>query len=761
MIGTHMPRRCGIATFTNDLCNALEEEFPGVCQVEVVAMDDVDGGYTYPERVKFQVYDRNMPEYLRAAEFLNVNQVDIVVVQHEYGIFGGRSGGHILHLVKNLQVPLITILHTVLAEPSDEQRAILFELAAYSEYVIVMTDKASQMLRDIYGLPEAKIVCIPHGIPDFAFVDPSFCKDIFSVENRTMLMSFGLMHPGKGYELVIQALPEIIKRHPEVIYVVLGATHPHVIKGTGDAYRYNLHQLVNRLGLESFVRFDNKYVDLDELCQYIVASDIFITPYVSPAQITSGTLSYAVGAGKAVVSTPYWHAEELLAEGRGRLVPFGDVQAMAREIIGLLDNDQERNAMRKRAYQFGRQMTWKEVARDYARLFERVFERPMSKPKAAYAPGTCFPARIAEKLPVPNLQHLRMMTDDTGMLQHCSFTIPNRDHGYCVDDQARALIATSLHYALYRDKQVVPLTQKYLAFLHHAFNRQNGWFRNFMSYDHRWLEEAGSEDAHGRALWGLGVVVREAPSDSVRALAARLFSDGLEVVESFTFLRSQAFTLIGLHAYLEIYRGDAEARRIRRRLAEKLHAAFKPSDSEWPWCEEVVTYDNAKLPHALLLAGRHLPDPDMFETGLLVLLWLLKQQTAPEGHLSLIGNAGWLPRTGERAKFDQQPVDAMAFVDACAEAFRGTGDFRWIERARRCLNWFLGHNDLNLPLYDFTTGGCCDGLTPHGVNANQGAESTLAWLISLLTIFEIVGQDVLINGNGSGNGAEEAASTRM
>lgn len=745
VIGTCVPRRCGLATFTDDLCSALEAEFGASCQVAIVAMDDVDGGYAYPERVKFQIRDSSLPDYLRAAEFLNLNQTDLVVLQHEYGIFGGKSGCHILHLVKNLQMPVVTTLHTVLTEPTEEQRAILLELAEHSEQLVVMSKKASQILRDTYGISEAKVTFIPHGIPDFAFVDPSYYKDTFGVENRTVLLSFGLVHPGKGYELVLQALPEVIKRHPEVMYIILGATHPHVIRNTGDAYRHSLHQLVNRLGLEAFVRFDNKYVELDELCQYIIAADVFITPYLSPAQIASGTLSYAVGAGKACISTPYWHAEELLSEGRGRLVPFGDVDAMAREIIDLLGKNRERNAMRKRAYKFGRTTVWREVARSYIDMFDRVLERPMSRPKPVN--GHRSPARIVDQLPAPNLQHLRVMTDDTGLLQHCIFTIPNRDHGYCVDDQARALIVTSLFYAFFQDKRVIPLTQKYLAFLFYAFNREKGRFRNFMSYDRQWLEEVGSEDAHGRALWGLGVAVREAPSDSIRALATRLFNDGLPAVEEFTSPRAWAFTLVGLHAYLEAYQGDAAARRTRRRLAVKLCMAFRQCDPGWMWCEDVVTYDNAKIPHALLLAGRHLSDPLIFDTGLSALMWLLKKQTTPEGHISLIGNGGWLTRTGERTQFDQQPVDAMALVDACVEAFHGTGELFWIEEAGRCLHWFLGYNDLNLPLYDFTTGGCCDGLMHNGVNANQGAESTVSWLISLLTMYEVVGQGVLMNGS--------------
>ncbi|MDI6907699.1 MAG: glycosyltransferase family 4 protein [Thermoanaerobacterales bacterium] len=750
LLGTYPPRKCGIATFTEDLADALEATRPGACEVGVLAMDDTDGGYSYPQRVKFHIREGSVPDYLRAADFLNVCQVDLLAVQHEYGIFGGRCGAHLLHLLDNVRVPVVTTLHTILTEPSPHQRAILLDLARCSETVVAMSQRGKRILHEVYGLPEEQVVFIPHGIPDVAFVDPVFYKDTLGVEGRKVILSFGLMHPGKGFEVVIKALPEVIAEHPDVIYIILGATHPHVLRATGDAYRNSLHQLVNRLGLDAHVRFDNKYVDDDELLRYLLAADIFVTPYRSPAQITSGTLSYAVGAGKAVISMPYWHAEELLADGRGRLVPFDDPRAMAREINDLLENEHECNAMRKRAYQYGRRMIWCEVARRYHELFDRVLQRRRSRPRPAAREDS--PAKVLDKLPPPDLKHMLAMTDDTGMLQHCAYTVPDREHGYCVDDNARALIAADLYHAVYRHKSTVPLAQKYLSFLLHAFNRERGRFRNFMSYDRRWLEEVGSEDAHGRAMWALGVTVRDAPGEALRALATRLFNDALAAVSDLTAPRAWAFTLIGLHAYLEVYSGDARARRAARMLARRLHDQFRAyTRRDWLWFEDRVTYDNATLSRALILAGRRQGERAMLEDGLASLRWLLRLQTAPEGHLSPVGNAGWCVRGGTRARFDQQPVDAMALVGACLEAFRATGDNQWMREALRALNWFLGANDLNLPLYDFTTGGCCDGLMPQGVNPNQGAESTLAWLISLLSILEVIGHKGLLDG-----GAEEA-----
>jgi glycosyltransferase involved in cell wall biosynthesis len=750
VIGNYLPRLCGIATFTTDLCNALSEELGDQGEVIALAMDDIIGGYSYPERVKFQLRANVQADYLRAADFVNVNQFDVVILQHEYGIFGGKQGAHILRLLKNLRMPILTTLHTVLAEPTDEQRVIIHELARYSEQLVVMSEKARDVLFDPFEIPESQITLIPHGIPDVAFVDPSFHKDQFGVEDRKVILSFGLLNPGKGIEYMIDAMPKIVAEHPNAVYIVLGATHPHVKKATGDAYRHGLLQKVNKLGLDDHVLFHNQFVSLEVLCQYLGAADVYVTPYVSPAQVTSGTLAYALGSGKAVVSTPYWYAEELLSEGRGRLVPFGDSDTMAREISDLLSKDLERNAMRKRAYQYTRPMVWKEVAKKYLELAVAALRRRISSPKPRH--GEVMTPKILDELPEVNLAHLRSLTDDTGMLQHANYSTPNRYHGYCVDDNARALIATSMYCAMRQDESVVPLIHKYLAFLFHAFDHKTGRFRNFMSYERTWLEKVGSEDSQARAIWGLGVGVKYALNDATRDMATRLFLEALRKVETFSSPRAWAFVLVGLHAYLDVYSGDAAARRLRIVLAEKLHEAFvKNADDDWPWCENTVTYANAKLPHALLLSGQWIPEPKMHETGLRVLKWLLEQQTAPDGHLSVIGNSAWLTRDGARSNFDQQPIDIMALMGACAEAFRSTGDKKWLEQSRRCLAWFLGRNDLNAIIYDFKTGGCRDGLQPHGPNANQGAESTLAWLVSLLTMFELLGQEVLVSPMPTGS----------
>ena len=744
VIGNYLPRQCGIATFTTDLCDSLAGRLnKSVECLTVVAMDDIEKGYSYPDRVGFQVRANVQSDYIHAAEFLNVYKFDAAILQHEFGIFGGEDGAHIFHLIKNLRMPVIATLHTVLKKPSDGQRAVIKELAKYTDALIVMAHKARMLLNDSYGIEDSKIIFIPHGMPDVPFAKSgsgSFSTQL-GMSGRKIILTFGLLGPGKGIEVMLNAMPGIIERHPDVVYIVLGETHPHIIKDTGDSYRQRLYQLVSRLGLDDHVLFHNRFVDLETLTQYLTSADLYVSPYLREEQIVSGTLSYAVGMGTAVISTPYWHARELLAEGRGCLVPFNDPVVLAEKINHLLDHEEERNEIRKKCYQFGRSMVWNAVGSKYLNLVGEILERTTDRliPQYTERPD----ARILGGLPEINLQHMRIMTDGTGILQHAKYSIPDRTHGYCVDDNARALIVAAMYYSLRKDKDVIPLIQTYLSFLDYSFNPENGRFRNFMSYDRQWLEETGSDDSHGRSIWGLGVAIKYAPHDSIRNMAVRLFLDGLTAVENFQFPRSLAFVIIGLHAYMEVFGGDTTARRLRTLLAEKLFGLFqKGSGADWLWCEDTLTYANAKLPHALILAGQWIPSPEMFKMGIDSLTWLLEKQKAPEGHLSVIGNLNWHSRDGITSNFDQQPIEAMCLIGACAEAFRSTGEMKWIDQGNRCLGWFLGSNDLNEQIYDFKTGGCCDGLQPAGVNANQGAESTLSWLISLLSMYEILGQMV-------------------
>jgi glycosyltransferase involved in cell wall biosynthesis len=743
LIGNYSPRQCGIATFTTDLREALVAQAPDA-DCWAVVVNDTPQGYDYPPAVRFEINQKSLADYRRATDYLNINQVDVVCVQHEFGIFGGEHGRYVLELIEHLRMPVIATLHTVLGAPEPGQRAVIERLAARCDRLVVMSERAIALLGEVYGVPREKIALIPHGVPDLPFVDPNYYKDQFGVQGRKVILTFGLLSPNKGIETMIEALPEIVARHPDTVYVILGATHPHVRRREGEAYRLALQRRARALQVDGHIIFHNRFVSQQELAEFLGAADIYVTPYPGREQIASGTLAYALGAGKAVVSTPYWYAEEMLAEGRGRLVPFRDPHALAAAIIELFDNEVERHAMRKRAHLYCRRMVWSEVGRSYLELFADA-----RRQRALRGPGVAFPARTLEaqpfELPPPKFDHLLALTDDVGILQHASFAVPDRDHGYCTDDNARALVAVlAAQDVLGDDPALDRLAARYLSFLAHAFNGTNGRFRNFLGYDRRWLEEAGSDDSHGRALWALGRTIVLARRGGISGLAVKLFERALPALARIGSPRAWAFALLGLDAYLRRFGGDSEARRARAQLFGRLAGSFASCAApDWPWPEERLTYANALLPHALLVTGRELGAPDAVRTALAALDWLCRLQTDPQGHFVPIGNRGWYARGGQRARFDQQPIEAQHMVEACVEAYQSTGDPKWLHEARRAFEWFLGRNDLQAALYDHETGGCRDGLSPEGASQNEGAESALAWQGALLALHALDAKGLL------------------
>jgi glycosyltransferase involved in cell wall biosynthesis len=737
VIGNYLPRQCGIATFTTDLCSAISAEY-GTARLLALPVNDTEEGYDYPDRVRWSLAQDDVKSYQKAAEFLNFNNIDMVCLQHEYGIFGGPAGSHILHLLRGLKMPVVTTLHTVLREPNPDQMLVMEEIAELSDRLIVMSQLSSQFLQEIFKVPGSKIDMVPHGVPDFPFLDPNFYKDRFGVEGKAVLVTFGLLSPNKGIENVIQALPQILSKHKNVVYIVAGATHPHILRRDGDRYRTSLKVLAKEVGVESQVIFHDRFVTPEEMAEFIGAADIYITPYRHEAQVVSGTLAFALGAGKAIISTPYWHAIELLDDRRGALVPFQNPAAIAQKTIELLDTPAIRHAMRKRAYLFAREMTWKRVAQGYMESFVRVRSDRTESPKVQFS------ARMTHKsldqLPELKLNHLNQMTDDTGMLQHAIFTIPNRREGYTTDDNARALILAVLLEQSddnRRGKADLPSANSpalFLSFLEHAFHPAKGRFKNFLRYDRRWNEPVGSEDCHGRALWGLGTVLGRSRDQAFRGAAGRLFEVSLPAAVEFSSPRAWAYTLLGIHEYLNSYPGDRDAQKVRstlsRRLLEMYESIRRPN---WKWFENVLAYGNARLPQALLLVGSACSDDHMVSAGLESLDWLSTVQHCDiNRHFVPIGSQGFYHQGGEKARFDQQPLEAAGAVSACLQAYRVTGDSRWRNEARSTFNWFLGDNDLQLPLYDSVTGGCRDGLHPERANENRGAESTLSFLMALV-----------------------------
>ena len=585
VIGNSLPRRCGIATFTTDLQKAISMSRADL-ETSIVAMTDPGQAYDYPPAVAFQIKDGHIDDYMRAADFLNAGQFDIVCLQHEFGIFGGEAGAHILVLLSRLTMPVVTTFHTVLASPTVKQRAVVERIVDASSKVVVMANKGRELLRDVYLVPDDKIEVIAHGIPDVAFVRSDAAKARLGFAGKSVILTFGLLSPNKGIEVMIDAMPSILKRCADAVYVVLGATHPNLVRNQGEAYREGLMARVRELGIHDHVVFLDRFVDLATLLEFISMCDVYVTPYLNEAQMTSGTLAYSFGLGKPVVSTPYWHARELLTEGCGVLVPFGNAAAIGGEIAKLLTDDVRRQAMSRRAYAASRMMTWECTAERYMSVFETA--RQGHRPKVFARSDMGSPGLRGPAPPDMQIGHFLSMCDDVGLFQHAVHSVPDRSHGYCVDDNARAmLLACALNSPGEQPLSEV-LTARFAAFVQHAWNPDTGRFRNFMGFNRTWLEASGSEDSHARTLWALGETARSDATPSRRQWAAALFAEALSTVETFRSPRAWAFTLLGLGAYCAVAPDDLHAQEIRHSLADRLMSCLASVETpDWVWFERV------------------------------------------------------------------------------------------------------------------------------------------------------------------------------
>lgn len=734
LIGNYAPRLCGIATFTKDLNESL---MAAGHQTMVLAMNDGAAAYNYPDEVVLSIAQNELSQYRQAARFLNESTASVVCLQHEYGIFGGDCGEHILHLLRRLRMPVVTTLHTVLDEPSAQQKMVLQQICALSQKVVTMSRLGVQFLIDIYGVDPAKIVHIHHGIHPLDHIDAVAARAELGLPNKTLLLTFGLLSRNKSIETVLDALPEIITHHPSLLYIVLGATHPHVRAHSGEEYREFLMQRTRELGLENHVLFVDRFATNEELFKFLRACDVYVIPYQSPKQITSGTLVYAMGSQSAIVSTPFWYASEMLENDRGLLFPFGDAAMLASQIRQLLDDQQMLKNYQERAQAFAETALWPNVALKYAQSFYDA-STEWNASRTDVSAQDLAHKEILDSLPPLVLGHLHTLSDDTGILQHARYSVPDRRHGYCSDDNARALLLSVLAEKVTDDKEsLLRLQSRYLSFLDHAFNETLVGFRNFMSYGRDWLDDMGSEDCQGRCMWGLGVAAAQCSHTGHRGLAHSLFHQALPMVNTLTHPRAIAYAMLGLVAYCEEYPQEIRVKKALTTLGEKLIALFAPriNDAVWPWHDDKVTYGNSRVPQAMLLAGDVLAHPQLIAYGTKLIDWLIKQQFVGNT-FSPIGNQGWLTKQG-KARYDQQPLEAHGMMDACFAAAGITGQTQYIRYGQQSFNWYLGDNDGERALYDFETGACMDGLHPQGVNLNQGAESTLSWLISLTTMHRI------------------------
>jgi glycosyltransferase involved in cell wall biosynthesis len=730
-IATYPTRECGIGTFTNNLFKSmlahnLKNEH--VLEGFVIAINDNDVSYKYPEEVKVTIRQEHQEDYLKAVKYINLSGADVCILQHEFGIFGGQSGVYILPLLHRLEIPLIVTLHTILKTPSYNEKAILKEICKMAHKIVVMSHKAVEFLVSVYDVPQKKIALIEHGVPDIHF-SPEKSKKDFKLEKKKVLLTFGFIGRSKGIETVIKALPEVVQKFPNLIYIVLGKTHPNVLRHSGEEYRIFLLRLVKNLQLENHVIFLNEFIDEQDLFKYLYACDIYITPYLNEAQITSGTLSYAVGVGAAVLSTPYWHAAELLAKGRGRLFNFNDSTELAKTLNELLDKPEELNKLKNKAGEYGKKITWPQIGERYVALVENIMKDEHS---VALQKETEPDLLI---LPPFSLAHINRLTDDTGIIQHAKFGIPNLKEGYCLDDNSRALLMVLMAYRQKKDMRALELSPIFLSYIHYMQNT-NGTFRNFLSFNRNFLDKIGSEDSFGRTIWALGYLLGNAPNDAYYQTGKLVFFNASPNFEKLKSIRGIANTMIGISYYLKSNPSDDSMTERLRNLANALIKHYRENQTpDWNWFESLLAYDNGILPLALLHSAEILNDDKITQIAITTMNFLTSH-TLKDNYLSIIGNEKWYKKEGERSVFAQQPIDAMSMVLMYHQAYSVTNDKDYLNKLYTSFLWFLGENDLRMSLYDFETKGCCDGFESYGVNRNQGAESSLAYLISHLTVLQ-------------------------
>jgi len=737
-ISTFLPRECGIATFSNNLLNAIiSNNVRSTIKITpyVVAIDKDTEGFVYPEIVKHTIKQHHLSDYLNAAKFINFSNAKTCIIQHEFGIFGGDSGTYILSLVHNLKIPFVVVFHTVLEEPTYTQKIIVQKLSNQASKVVVMSNLGIKFLKTIYDVSERKIIKIEHGVPDFKFNDNTITKKRYDFKDKKVLLTFGLLNRNKGVETVLKALVEVVKKHKNFVYIILGKTHPNVIKETGEEYRNYLHQFVQKNALEPYVYFYDHFVTDEELFDYVSATDIYITPYLNKAQMTSGPLSYAVGAGCAVIATPFWHAKELLADERGLLYDFGNSKALSKILIDLLNNPDKTRAFQKKAYAYGRTLIWEKAGEKYANLISNILK---TKKTIKVEEDSVFNPMV---MPAFSLKHIKRLTYDTGIIQHATYNVPNLKTGYCIDDNSRALLMIIMVWEQLKDEEALKLLPKYLGFINYMQN-DDGTFRNFLGFNNQYLDEIGSEDSFGRTIWALGYSIRRSPNPGYFQLSLEIFIKAVPNFKKLKEIRSIALTINGLYQYLKKFPSDEGMISLLKDLTNKIITSIdKGKDKNWIWFNDKLTYANGIVPLSLLYAYKILKDTKILKLAEEVIHFLEKVNFKND-YLEIVGNNGWYEKGKKPASFAQQPIDATALTLAFYQAFKITKNKAYLKKMYASYLWYLGDNRLGIPLYNFDTTGCSDGLETYGINKNQGAESTIAYLIAHIKILRALDDSI-------------------
>ncbi len=721
-IATYPPRECGIATFTQDLLSAFKKMFKenAECVVAAINLSALDS-YEYPPEVHWQISENNKTEYRALANDLNQNpKILTTIIQHEYGIFGGEEGENILSFISAYKKTLIVTLHTVIPNPSPKMKLVTEKIIKRANKIVVLTENSKKTVEALYQSSVGKIVVIPHGIHNTSFISTTRPKQKLQLENKSVLTTFGLLSRGKGIEYVLKALPVAVKQFPQLVYLVLGETHPVVRRTEGESYRLELLSLVEKLNLKKHVKFFDQYLDLPDLLNFLKATDIYISTSINPNQAVSGTLSYALGAGRAVISTDFVQARELISENIGRVVPAKDSKVLEREIISLLSNPGKLKKMNRYAYEITRPMLWTNVALGFSKIILEL--SPQLYPKGS--------------LPEINLTHLHYMSDNFGLFQFADLNKPNKKFGYTLDDNARALVVAC---ALQENE----LVEKYLNFIS-LCQLPDGTFTNYLSHKKKeptvQNTQEDTEESYARALWGVCFVLNTPNlKPEVYSLAKGILLTALPNAHNLDHVRAKALTVKALAL---IYNSGVLKQNILQDLVDKhaksLHNSFKENSNEsWSWFDNSLEYNNAVLPESLFVASVVTKNRLYIKTAHKSLKFLVDKTFTHKMYIP-IGNETWHTQNQNRSQFDQQPEDPTAMVLALATAYKITHNEKYKKLAEVCFSWFLGNNILKMPLYNSLNGGCFDGLHPDRVNLNQGAESLVSYLLARIEIEAII-----------------------
>ncbi len=722
-VSTYPPRECGIATFTQDLTEAIDKRFFPTIKTKILALNNPETlDLEYPKNVMYAVEEYDVNKYMQTAQRINEDpRIKLVCVQHEFGIFGGDYGDHLLPFLEILDKPVIVTFHSVLPHPDRQRRIIVRAIAERTKAFVVMTEKAVSILQKEYGVT-TPIVVIPHGIPEVQYKSQEKDKKDLGLEGRIVLASFGMISQNKGYEFVIRSLPKVVKNFPNVLYLIIGETHPVVREREGEKYREMLQKIVKDLKLEKNVEFRNKYHTKSEIIKYLRASDIYVSPSLTPEQITSGTLVYGMGCGRVTVSTPFLHARDIVTPERGRLVKSRKPRTFAAAINRLLAEPEKLKKMERNTYSYTRQMLWQNVGISYGKLFNKYINLPE--------------IHFRDKIPAINMNHIRKLTDDFGILRTATFATPDITSGYTLDDNSRALLVCGALYNKQRRNNQIKLMKIYLDFMKYV-QQKDGRMLNVVQSDFRIDPESWSEEAHGRAIRALGYIltISGLPRE-LRKQAEKTLTHALKPVSTLQYPRAIASTIAGLH-FSNQSKYSEQNIDLMKQMADRLLVMYQQNSKEnWNWFEPVMTYSNGKLPEALLYAYITTQDKKYAETAKEALDFLI-EKTFHGQTFAPVGQKGWFDGT-KKAVFDQHPVEATSMTNSLILAHRIFKKQKYERFAISAFNWFLGKNIRNTVMYNETTGGSFDRLGKKTINSNQGAEATLAYLLARVHLEELI-----------------------